>query len=242
MTMRASAAGGCLLATTLLFGCEDPALDRGSAPPVVVAQSQVAVPLHGYAPARGLRQALASLTPDGNARLVDATVETVSGPQAASAKALLVELGLDPARIAWHGNAREDILLRRSTAQTLSCATAVRPGWLGDAQRSAQPLGECIQANALAQMVADPGDLVHPVPLGPTNGAVAARAVGQWQAGTVAPAQQSRSDEGHDGGDTGGPDSDASPSAGVPPAAAPVHSSGVEGNPLLAPLPGARAE
>ncbi|WP_218062153.1 hypothetical protein, partial [Endobacter medicaginis] len=184
MTMRAPGAGACLVATVLLCGCEDPARDRGTAPPIVVAQSQVAVPLHGYAPGRGLRRALASLTPDGNARLVDATVETVSGPQAASAKALLVELGLDPARIVWHGNAREDILLSRSTAQTLSCATAVRPGWLGDAQRSVQPLGECIQAAALAQMVADPGDLVHPVALGPTNGAVAARAVGQWQAGT----------------------------------------------------------
>jgi hypothetical protein len=226
-------------AALLLAGCGDPALQRGVAPPLTLNQARAEVPLFRFGAGRLLRERVSEMAADGAVRQLDASIQTANIPQRDATRALLIQMGLDPARISWTATPLDRIVLTRTDVVTLPCAAALRPDWIGDVGQSVTSLGTCVQANNLADMVSDPRDLAAPVRLQPSNGAVSARAVRRWEEGTVKQPPKT-SPAGEYGGGGGAPD--AGPAAAPPPAAVPAQSSGAAaGNPLLsnAPLTGA---
>lgn len=168
----------------ILSGCDDPAYERGMPPPISLDQVKVEVPLFRYGVARLLRRAVGVLASDGHVQRLDAFIRTTSLPQRDATRAVLIQMGLDPARIQWSAQSGDVVVLTQTTAATVSCGAALRSDWQGDVGNSVTSLGTCIQANNLAEMVSDPRDLAKPVTLGPTNGAVAARAIRDWENGT----------------------------------------------------------
>ncbi|MCQ8239630.1 CpaD family pilus assembly lipoprotein [Rhizosaccharibacter radicis] len=246
------------LALPLLAGCDDPAYERGVPPAIALNQSRMEVPLFRYGAARLLRQQIGILAPDGNIHQLDASIRTTSVSQRDATRAVLIQMGLDPSRIDWVPVSDNAVVLSRTRAVTTPCSTALKADWQGDVANSVTSLGTCVQANNLAQMVSDPRDLARPVTLGPNNGAVAARAVRDWENGEVRqPSRRGQAGaEGAGDGDAGGGDGPggggggggggavsaipAGPAAGAAIVApAPAAAAGV--NPLLsaAPLSGA---
>lgn len=123
---------------------------------------------------------LASL---GRPEAVRATV-AARAREAGAARRALLGLGLDPTRI----EAVEDdqappltarVALLRLVLHTRDCGGAIQPSrdFGLDVASSLDSLGRCVQANNLAQMLADPGDLLASPPLAPQPGDVAAAAV-----------------------------------------------------------------
>jgi len=222
----------------LLAGCDDPALERGRPPAIALGQDEAEVPLFGPGAARVLRQQVTALAPDGRKRDLDASIQTGSLTQRDAARALLIQMGLDPARISWRAESADRVVLMRTRATTTPCSTALASDWQGDVGNSITSLGSCVQGNNLAAMVSDPRDLASPVALAPTNGAVAARAVRSWENGTVKqPARRGLTSE--DGGNS---DAGAGGGGSIPAGAA--AGSGVSGappsgsaNPLLSQAP-----
>jgi len=73
----------------LLAGCDDPALERGRAPAIVLDQDEVEVPLFRPGAGRVLRQQVLALAPDGRMRDLDASIQTGSLSQRDATRALL---------------------------------------------------------------------------------------------------------------------------------------------------------
>jgi hypothetical protein len=235
---------GLLLAALGLGGCEDPAIEQGTPPPVTLAQTMVVVPMHRFGAGRLLWSRIAALAPDGDEKTLNASIETLDPSLMKAARSRLIAFGLDPDRIVSLNRPDEVIVLTRTQAITTSCSAALHPGFFGDVDNSITSMGRCVQANNLAQMLVDPRDLAHPAHLGPTNGAVAARAVTQWEQGQVKQPQRTSLSSGNGGDDAGGDGGTAEAPAAAAPAASPQSAPPLSGNPLLstAPLSGASAE
>lgn len=219
---RSSVVGATLLAVLgLLGGCDDPALERGVPPPILLDQARIEVPLRSpYRATRLLRRELDALAPGGLVRQVDASIRTTNLSRRDATRAVLVQMGLDPDRIAWSARPDETVVLTRATAIVTPCGAGLRSDWQGDVGNSLTSLGTCVQANNLAEMVSDPRDLAKPVALGPTDGAVAAKAVQDWEdSGVREPPRHAEGDE-------------AQPGAASSPAAS---ATGASLNPLLTP-------
>lgn len=170
-----------------LAACNDPSIDLGTPPPVTLVEQRVVVPLHGGVERRALGNAVESLggvPPDGSVR----AVVSVGNPRRAEAvREALLRFGVSPALVTLaEGRGSDTVLLSRTKAHVQDCSSALVPSLDGGMSRSVTSLGTCIQANALAAMVADPADLAAPPRLEPANGARAAQAVLRWQdAGAV---------------------------------------------------------
>lgn len=227
-----------------LAGCDDPALQRGVPPPIVIDQAQAVIPLYEFGAARVLRSQVAALGASGGVGRLDASIETLSKPEVEATRNLLLQLGLNPARITIRSEHHNVVVLTRNTTTVTSCGAALQPDWLGDVGNSVTSLGTCVQANNLARMIDDPRNLAVPVRLEPADGAVSALAVQRWEQGEVQQSPHTATSSGgggSGGGDAGGGGSPASSSA------APQSAGAAAVNPLLsnAPLtgaPGASAE
>ncbi len=237
--MRTPAGPCCTLLLLLcaLGGCDDPALERGSPPPIVLDQARAVVPLYRLGAGRTLRAAIARLSPNNNPALLDAVIETRSAARVAATRAVLIEQGLDPARIRVRNEADDVVVVTATTASVASCDTALQPPGIDGVDNSLTSLGTCVQATDLAGMADDPHDLLAPPRLGPANGPVSARAIQKLENGEVKqPPRTSLS-----GGDDTGNGGDANGTAASAPGGAPSQSVGASpANPLLstAPLPG----
>ncbi len=175
-----------------LAACNDPSIDLGAPPPVTLVEQRVVVPLHGGIERRALGNAVESLSgpqPDGSVR----ALVSVGDPRRAEAvRETLLGFGVSPALVSLaEGRGGDTVLLSRTRAHVVDCSSALAAGPDGGVSRSVTSLGACIQANALAAMVADPADLVSPPRLEPANGARAAQAVLRWQHGGAAAGQPS---------------------------------------------------
>ena len=225
-----------LLLLCALGGCEDPAIQRGRSPPIVLDQTRAVVPLYRLGAGRTLRSAISRLAPRGDAALLDAVIATRNASRVAATRAVLVEQGLDPARIGVRNQADDVVIVTRTDASVASCSTAMQPPGIDGVDNSITSLGTCVQATNLAGMVDDPHDLLAPPRLEPADGAVSARAVQKLEAGEVKPPPRPSSSAGGEaGGDGGGGDAGGT--------AAPASGSGAQSvgaapaNPLLSAAP-----
>ena len=218
-----------------LLGCNDPSVERGTPPTVALVPETVSIGLYGYGAALTLQAAIAGLAGPRGLGDVRATIDTVDRREAEAARVRLIDDGIQPASIRTEPASDNQIVLTRTVATVPDCARAMKPALFGDVSNSLDSLGRCVTADELAQSVVDPADLVHPVGLGPTDGAVAARAVLDWERGDnkQPPSGQNGSDSGNGtsggGGVSGGP---PAPSAAGASATAPATDAA---NPLLAP-------
>lgn len=188
-----------------LAACNDPSIDLGMAPPVTLVEQRVVVPLHGGVERRALGNAVESLggvPPDGSVR----AVVSVGNPRRAEAvREALLGFGVSPALVTFAGGRGSDtVLLSRTKAHVQDCSSALVPSLDGGVSRSVTSLGTCIQANALAAMVADPADLAAPPRLEPANGARAAQAVLRWRDGGAAGQSGGQASAGGGEGASGG--------------------------------------
>ncbi len=200
--MRSVARLSLLLPLLGLAACNDPSVDLGAPPPVTLVEQRIVVPLHGGVERPALRAAVATLgrsQPDSSIR----AVVSVGQPGRANAvRTTLVGLGLSSAHIlVADGPGRDAVVLSRVGVRLQDCSSALATSPDGGVSRSLQSLGECIQANALASMLADPADLASPPRFLPANGARAAQAVLRWQRGGA-----SQSDAGPSASGGGGED------------------------------------
>lgn len=161
-----------LLIASTLGGCDDPAVERGRPPLLVLMSSARSVSLDGSDEDRLLRRELTALGRPGNGA-IRARILTLSDARAARALAILSGAGLEPDRIVRVMDPRERVVLIRTDTVPPDCHGALRPAWSGDVSNSLESLGQCMAAADLASMVADPADLVQPAPPSPTDGAVA---------------------------------------------------------------------
>jgi hypothetical protein len=189
-----------------LAACNDPSIDLGMAPPVTLVEQRVVVPLHGGVERRALGNAVESLggvPPDGSVR----AVVSVGNPRRAEAvREAVLGFGVSPALVTPAGGRGSDtVLLSRTKAHVQDCSSALVPSLDGGVSRSVTSLGVCIQANALAAMVADPADLAAPPRFEPADGARAAQAVLRWRGdGAAAPSGGQASAGGGEGASGGG--------------------------------------
>lgn len=188
MTSRAT-----LLAALVVAGCTN-GQDVGRPPPVQLVSTSrwVALLADGRPDRPALSRAMAELA--GNTAL-DADLAGLGPGAADRARAALVGAGIDPDRIhvvlqrdlAFGGVGAPSLLLTRTQAVTASCGRGIASGWLGDVATSTDSIGRCVQDNNLAEMLADPADLIRsPVPQ-PASGERAARAVRLLEQGRASP-------------------------------------------------------
>ena len=177
-----------LLAVLVAAGCAS-SQDVGRAPPVQLVSTSRRVPMlpDGRPDQPTLSRALAELA--GNTAL-DADIAGLRPAAADRARAVLVGAGIDPDRVhvapEWDA-ASPSLLLTRTQAVAASCGRAIQPGWLGDVAASTDSVGRCVQDNNLAEMLADPADLIRsPVPQ-LASGERAARAVRLLEQGRASP-------------------------------------------------------
>lgn len=175
-----------LLFVSALAGCNDPAIERGRPPPLLLVSSARSVALGGD-DGRLLRGAVAALRATGGGA-VRARILTLSNAHAAHALAVLSGAGLEPDRIGRIADPRELVILTRTDATSPDCRGALRPAWSGDVSNSLESLGQCVAAADLAGMVADPADIIQPAPPLPTEGAVVVPAVQALEGVGQAPA------------------------------------------------------
>ena len=180
--MRLVARWGLLLPLLWLGACNDPSIDLGAPPPVTLVEQRIVVPLHGGIEHSALSAAVASLSGlelDGSIR----AVVSVEHPRRADAvRRVLVGLGLSSALVTVANDQGQDtVVLSRTKAHLENCSSALATSPDGGISRSLLSLGSCIQANALASMLADPADLASPPKFQPASGARAAQAVLHWQ-------------------------------------------------------------
>ncbi len=119
----------------------------------------------------------------GRPEAVRATV-TARALEADPVRRALIGYGLDPARIVIAGDSRvppltAQVSMSRFVLHTRDCGDAIQPSTNPgiDVASSLGSLGRCVQANNLAQMLADPGDLLASPPLAPQPGVVAGGAI-----------------------------------------------------------------
>lgn len=218
-----------------LASCNDPSIDLGMPPPVTLVEQRIVVPLRRGIERSALEAAVASLggsQPDGSIR----AVVSVEPPRRADAvRRVLIGLGLSPALVLIADDRASDaVILSRTKAHLEDCSLALATAPDGGVSRSVLSLGTCIQANALASMLADPADLALPPRFQPASGARAAQAVLRWQhAGAAAQTDAPSSGGGEDaasGGQAAGQAGGGSGAGGLAGDAA-----GAGGNSLPAP-------
>ncbi len=211
-----------------LAGCNDPAIDLGAPPALSLQEQHIVVPLD-RGERNALRSAIATLGGSEGSGAIRARVDVADTNRAARVRITLVELGLEPAKIETLDRGGDVVVLSRTQVRAESCARSITPAADGDIIRSTFSLGECVQANALASMLADPADLATPVRLSPADATHQVLAVQRWRQGS-APSVDSGAAA---GGDASAAGSQAGGS-GVGPAAGAA-------NPLLSgvPLPAA---
>ncbi len=222
-----------------LAGCNDPASQLGTPPPIEIGQVRAVVPLYRHGAARTLRYQVATLAADGDVNGLDAAIETLSRPQAEATRALLIQMGVDPAHIRILNQASDVAVLTRNVAAVASCGTALQSPGLRGVNDSITSLGRCVQATNLAGMIDHPSDLMVPAQLEPADGGVAALAIDRWRAGDVKQPPRTSLSSGS-GGDPAGGGSQGDAGA-APQGAAPQSAGAAPANPLLsnAPLAGA---
>ena len=237
-TIPGCRAGLALFLLASLAGCDDPAIERGVAPPIAIDIDRAVIPLYRFAAGRVLRERVATLAPQGDTGVLHARIETLNEAEAEAARDLLIRLGFDPVRIVIRATPANTVALSRIDVGVAPCSTALHADWLGDVRDSVTSLGTCVQTNNLAEMLDDPVDLIAPQRLGTADGAVSADAVHRWEQGRVKQPNEAHPQQGDVDYDAG-----ASPSAASD---APPQSPGsVAINPLAGPLPvpsGANAE
>lgn len=182
-----------LLAVLIVAGCAS-SQDVGRPPPVQLVSTSRRVPMlaDGRPDQPALTRAMAELA--GNTAL-DADIAGLSPGAVDRARAALAGAGIDPDRVhvaserdpAFGGAGLPSLLLTRTQAVTANCGRAIQPGWLGDVATSTDSVGRCVQDNNLAEMLADPADLIRsPVPQ-LASGERAARAVRLLEQGRASP-------------------------------------------------------
>lgn len=209
-TMRSVARWSLLLPLLGLAACNDPSVDLGAPPPVTLMEQRIVVPLRGGVERPALTAAVAALgrsQPDSSIR----AVVSVGQPGRANAvRAALVGLGVSSAHILVADDpGRNAVVLSRTGVRLQDCSSALATSPDGGVSRSLQSLGECVQANALASMLADPADLASPPRFLPASGARAAQTVLRWQR-----AGASQSDAGPSASGGGGEDAAAGGQSG----------------------------
>lgn len=166
-----------------LAGCNDPAIDLGTPPPVTLSEQHVVVPLGQGRDA--LRNAVATLRGTGDTDAIRAQVDVADMRRAATIRATLIGLGLQPAKIEVASRGDDVVVLSRTQARVESCALSTTPSADGGIGRSTLSVGECVQANALASMLADPADLATPVRLSPADATRQVLAVQSYRQGAT---------------------------------------------------------
>lgn len=177
-----------LVATLAACSIPDSAADRG-VPPVIEAsilRQDAFLQLPGghlSNPERETLERVVRLVALGRPEAVRATV-TARASEAGVVRGALIGLGVDPARIESAGAGRAapltaQVSLSRYILHTRDCGTAIQPATNPgvDVVSSLDSVGRCVQANNLAAMLADPGDLVASSPLEQQPGALAGGAV-----------------------------------------------------------------
>lgn len=165
-----------------LAACNDPSVDLGTPPPVTLVEQRVVVPLHGGVERPALRAAVSSLGGTQSGNSIRAVVSVEQSGRADAIRTTLVGLGLSSALVSVADDpGRDTVVLSRMSARLQDCSSALAAAPDGGVSRSLLSLGTCVQANALASMLADPADLASPPRLLPANGARAAQAVMRWQ-------------------------------------------------------------
>ncbi len=183
-TLAAAVLGACTL--------PDSVVERGAPPPIEASllTQEAWLRLHGHRLPGGERDALeraVRLVTLGRPEAVRAAV-TARAPEADAVRQALIGLGLDPVRIelVGAGHAQPGIApgiayvsLSRFVLHSGDCGDAIQPSTDPgiDVSTSLDSLGRCVQANNLAQMLADPGDLLASPPLAPQPGVVASGAI-----------------------------------------------------------------
>lgn len=235
--LRFVARWSLLLPLLGLAACNDPSVDLGTPPPVTLVEQRIVVPLRGGVERPALGAAVASLggsQPDSSIR----AVVSVEQPRRADAvRRALVGLGLSPALVTVADDRGSDaVVLSRTKAHLEDCSSALATSPDGGVSRSLLSLGACIQANALASMLADPADLASPPKLEPASGARAAQAVLRWQgAGAQSNAPSSGgSEDAASGGQSAGQAGGVSGTGGLA-----GDTAGTAGSSLPVPTPGA---
>ena len=201
----------CLLVPLLgLATCNDPSIDLGTPPPVTLVEQRIVVPLHGGVERPALRAAVAALGRSQPDSAIRAVVSVGSPGRANAVRTALVGLGLSSAHILVADDpGRDAVVLSRMGVRLQDCSSALATSPDGGVSRSLQSLGECVQANGLASMLADPADLASPPRFLPASGARAAQTVLRWQRGgaaqsDAAPAAGGGGEDAGSGGQAGG--------------------------------------
>lgn len=165
-----------------LAACNDPSIDLGRPPPVTLAEQRIVVPLRGGVERPALGAAVASLGGPEAGGSIRAVVSVESSRRADAVRRALVGLGVGPALVTVADDrGRDSVVLSRTRAHLEDCSSALATSPDGGVSRSLLSLGSCIQANALASMLADPADLASPPRFQPASGARAAQTVLRWQ-------------------------------------------------------------
>ena len=194
---------GLLLPLLWLGACDDPSIDLGTPPPVTLVEQRMVVPLHGGVERPALSAAIAALGGSGGSIRA---VMSVERPRRADAvRRVLVGLGLSSALVTVADDRGQDtVVLSRTRTHLENCSSALATAPDGGVSRSVLSLGSCIQANALASMLADPADLASPPNFQPASGARAAQAVLRWQYPGGGASSGASSSGGGDEGASGG--------------------------------------
>jgi type IV pilus biogenesis protein CpaD/CtpE len=170
----------------LLGGCADGAANFGAPPPVALMTShqELTVPLDASQTSKLRLQRSIYILAAGDRQAVRARIVASGVAQIGKARAILIGLGLDPARIVDSvaaGRRGATVFLTRTTASTQDCAAAITLAYPDDPTPSLLSLSRCTQRNNLAAMVVDPADLIAPPPLGHADGAYLVNGVRSWR-------------------------------------------------------------
>lgn len=167
-----------VVALLMLGACADTAIDRGRLPPIQVVPVVRRLPLGpgGRPDAVALNAAVLALHGNSDisadimvARSIDAEVATMA----------LVRAGIDPDRVhlTLTNTSPPGVILTAAHAVTTSCDLAWQADGLGNAGSSVDSIGRCVQQNNLAEMLADPMDLIRSPTPQPGSGERSARAI-----------------------------------------------------------------
>ena len=189
-----------LLPLLWLGACNDPSIDLGSPPPVTLVEQRILVPLHGGIEHSALSAAVASLSGLGSDGSIRAVVSVEQPRRADAVRRALVGLGLSSALVTIADDQGQDtVVLSRTRAHLEGCSSSLATSPDGGVSRSVLSLGNCVQANNLASMLADPADLASPPRFLPASGARAAQTVLRWQRAGASQTDASSSGGGEDG-------------------------------------------
>lgn len=171
-----------------LCGCETTQSDRPKTLPVGLHAKQLTIPLEydGSFNFSTVQQAVADL---GGHREAGAYLIGLAPDLTEQIFPRLVAAGLDPDRVhvtplVGHVEAMPPRLVISSIDVAVpNCSKVIKTGWLGNVSPSLENVGNCVQNNNLAQMLADPRDLYSSPSFHPSPAARAALAVHRLNTG-----------------------------------------------------------